>query len=109
MWPGEYPIGRGLGGTSAVNGGVLSGDVARLGDGAERVAGRPTPSSGRSTGHCSESAADAAPALLARRAGRRDQRRRLLPRAGPVAPNLGVRTGVEVDRVLRRGRARSGS
>ena len=104
MWAGEYPIGRGLGGTSAVNGGVLSGDVARLA--ATELSASPATDAelGPVDRALLESAADAAPVLLARRAGRPISVADCYLEPARSRPNLGVRTGVEVDRVLCRGR-----
>ena len=104
MWAGEYPIGRGLGGTSAVNGGVLSGDVTLLA--ATELSASPATDAelGPVDRALLGSAADAAPVLLARRAGRPISVADCYLEPARSRPNLGVRTGVEVDRVLRRGR-----
>ncbi len=104
MWTGKYPIGRGLGGTSAVNGGVLSGDVARLAATALSASPATDAELGPVDRALLESAADAAPALLARRAGRPVSVADCYLEPARSRPNLRVRTGVEVDRVLRRGR-----
>ena len=94
MWAGEYPIGRGLGGTSAVNGGVLSGDVAQLA--ATELSAWPATDAelGPVDRALLESAADAAPVLLARRAGRPVSVADCYLESARSRPNLGVRTGV---------------
>ena len=103
MWAGEYPIGRGLGGTSAVNGGVLSGDVAGLVATALSASPLTEAELGPVDRALLAAAADATPALLARREGRPVSVAECYLEPARSRPNLSVRTGVEVDRVLRRG------
>ena len=102
MWAGEYPIGRGLGGTSAVNGGVLSGDVSRLAATELALAGhRRRTRPGRPGAARVGRRRGARPARPTRRAAVSVADCYL--ESARSRPNLGVRTGVEVDRVLRRG------
>ncbi len=102
-WPGGYPIGRRLGGSSAVNGGVLSGDVRRLGTTLLAAEAAGVDELGPVDRALLAAAPDAEMALLARREGRRVTTADcyLAPAVG--RPNLEVRTGVEVDHVLLRG------
>lgn len=98
-WAGEYPIGRGLGGSSVVNGGLLTGELHRLGE-------------TRLDAHCAAdadlgpvdrallaSAPDAERAMLVMWGGRRSDTAALYLSKAADRPNLDIVTDSVVDRI----------
>jgi choline dehydrogenase-like flavoprotein len=99
-WPGDYPVGRGLGGTSAINGGVLSGELDALDETLLAAAPATAAELGPLDRALLAAAPDARPVLLARRDGRRVSTAECYLEPARSRGNLAVRTGVEVERVL---------